>query len=86
MDNGRAYAVIFLDLKNAFDTINHDIIIKKLHCHSISESKLEFFRSYLSNKKQCCSVNGKVLDNKDITYGVPQGSILGPLLIYYLCK
>ena len=80
MDNGRANAVIFLDLKKAFDTVNHDIIIQKLHCYGITGDELKFLRSYLSNRKQCCSVNGRVSDNEDIACGVPQGSILGPLL------
>ena len=80
MDNGRANAVIFLDLKKAFDTVNHDIIIQKLHCYGITGDELKFFRSYLSNRKQCCSVNGRVSDYEDIACGVPQGSILGPLL------
>ena len=79
MDNGRASAVIFLDLRKAFDTVNHDIIIQKLHCYGITKDELKFFRSYLSNRKQCCSVTGRVSDYEDIKC-VPQGSILGPLL------
>ena len=81
MNNSRANAVIFLDLKKAFDTVNHDIIIQKLHCYGITGDELKFFRSYLSNRKQCCSNNGRVSDYEDIaSCGVPQGSILGPLL------
>ena len=80
MDNCRANAVIFLDLKKAFDTLNHDIIIKKLHCYGITGDELKFFRSHVSNRKQCCSDSGRVSDYEDIACGVPQGSILGPLL------
>ena len=57
IDNGRANAVILLDLKKAFDTVNHDITVQKLHSYGISENELKFFRSYLSKTKQCCSVN-----------------------------
>ena len=59
---------------------NHDIIIKKLPCYGITGDELKFFRSYLSKRKQCFSVNGRVSDDEDIAFGVPQGSILGPLL------
>ena len=80
MDNGRANAVIFVDLKTAFDTVNHDIILQKLHCYGITGDEVKFFRSYLSNRKQWCSVNGTASDYEDITCGVPQGSMPGPLL------
>ena len=70
----------FSGSKKAFDTVSHDIIIQKLHCYGITGDELKFFRSYLSNRKQCCSVNGRVSDYEDIACGVPQGSILGPLL------
>ena len=56
------------------------MIIQKLQCYGITGDELKFFRSYLSNRKQCCSVNGRVSDYEDITCGVPQGSILDPLL------
>ena len=80
MDNGRANAVIFLDLKKDFDTVNHDIIIQKLHCYGITGDELKFFRSYLSNRKQRYSVDGRVSDYENVACGVPKGSILGPLL------
>ena len=66
MDNGRANAVIFLDLEKAFDTVNHDIIIQKVHCYGITGGELKIFRSYLSNRKQCCSFSGRVSDYEDI--------------------
>ena len=83
MDNGRANAVIFLDLKKTFDTVNHDIIIQKLHCCGITGDELKFFRSYLSNRKQCCSVNGRVSDYEDIVWCVTRLNS-GPTIIYYL--
>ena len=67
--------------RKAFDTIDHQILIKKLSQYSIQDDEFNFFESYLENKTQCCSVNGKLSDRQKTEYGVPQGSILGPLLL-----
>ena len=85
IDNGSMNSVVFLDIRNAFDTIDHQIVIKKLSQYGIQDDELNFFQSYLENRIQCCSVNGKLSDRQKIEYGVPQGSIIGPLLfIIYL--
>ena len=80
MDNGHSNAVIFLDLKKAFDTVDHNILLQKLASYGMSADELQFFKSYLTNRTQCCSVNGKMSPFSNLTYGIPQGSILGPLL------
>ena len=80
IDNGNMNSVVFLDIRKAFDTIDHQILIKKLSQYGIQDDELNFFESYLENRTQCCSVNGKLSDRQKIEYGVPQGSILGPLL------
>ena len=80
IDNGSMNSVVFLDIRKAFDTIDHQILIKKLSQYGIQDDELNFFESYLENRKRCCSVNGKLSDRQKIEYGVPQGSILGPLL------
>ena len=71
---------IFLDFAKAFDTVNHEILIKKLEYYGVSGKTLGLFQSYLSNRTQVVEVNGKVSEKGLIKHGVPQGSILGPLL------
>ena len=71
---------IFCDLKKAFDTCNHKILISKLEKYGIKNIELTWFKSYLENRKQFVSIKEKCSPLLDITLGVPQGSILGPLL------
>ena len=80
IDNNLINGVVFLDLKKAFDSVNHLILIEKLRRYGILGKNLEFFISYLTNRKQKCQVNGHISDQKAVCCGVPQGSILGPLL------
>ena len=71
---------IFCDLKKAFDTCNHKILLSKFKKYGIEGCELEWFRSYLTNRKQFVSVGNYSSLLLDISLGVPQGSILGPLL------
>ena len=71
---------IFIDLSEAFDIVDQKILMKKLELYGIKDCKLRWFESYLSNRKQFITYGDKQTNIETITCGVPQGSILGPLL------
>ncbi len=80
LDDGKSVCSLFIDLTKAFDTVNHDILIEKLGCYGLSSSALSVIRDYLKNRMQFVQLgehNSKLLK---VTCGVPQGSVLGPLL------
>ena len=80
MDAGKVGGVVFLDLKKAFDTVNHTILLRKLSSIGVSDESKNWFRSYLTDRSQRTKVGSKLSDSKCISHEVPQGSILGPLL------
>lgn len=84
LDEGNYVLGIYLDLTKAFDTVDHEILLYKLAHYGIRGHANDFFRSYLTNRKQFTYINGKESSTKEMKYGVPQGSVLGPLffLIY----
>ena len=80
MENNEYSLGIFLDLAKAFDTVDHQILIAKLDRYGIRGKALDWFRSYLDNRQQQVVCNEKLSSFKILEFGVPQGSILGPLL------
>ena len=79
-DNGQLACEIFLDLEKAFDTVSHDILLEILNHYGIRGIENDWFRSYLSGRTQFVSINGFNSDYKTVKYGVPHGSVVGPLL------
>jgi hypothetical protein len=80
IDRGEYAVGVFLDFSKAFDTVDHKILIGKLYHYGIRGTPLEWIQSYLSNREQMTTYNGFSSPKRTISCGVPQGSILGPLL------
>ncbi len=80
-DHGCISLLVLLDLSTAFDTIDHNVLLNRLeNVVGISGSALAWFKSYLSDRHQFVAVNEEVSYRSQVQYGVPQGSVLGPLL------
>ena len=79
-DEGLLTGMILIDLQKAFDTIDHEILLQKLKVIKFSETTINWFKSYISKRIFLVSMENKVSDFGEISCGVPQGSILGPLL------
>ena len=81
MDNGQLSSIVFLDIRKAFNSIHHNILLHKLKDQfGISDIELRWSESYINNWEQVCIVNNLMSSSKRIVSGVPRGSILGPLL------
>ena len=80
IENGEIVVGVYLDFSKAFDTVDHDIILTKLYHYGIRGNALQWFKSYMSERKQFVTYNGTSSSMKTIYCGVPQGYILGPIL------
>ena len=80
LDVGNIGCGIFVDLQKAFDTVEHDIFLSKLEHYGVRGLANKWFKSYLSNRKQYVSINGYHSNLADVKFGLPQGSVLDPLL------
>ena len=80
LDNSELVGVVLVDFRKAFDLVDHNILMKKLELYKFNQISLNWFRSYLSDRKQTVSFKNIASARETVKYRVPQGSILGPLL------
>ena len=80
LDDGHTVATVMIDLSKAFDTINHGLLLEKLNAYGIRGTELSWFTDYLTGRKQRVVLEGEYSNWAKVKMGVPQGSILGPLL------
>ena len=80
INNSETVSTVFLDLTKAFDLVNHKLLFKKLAAYQLSSNTQLWFQSYLTSRSQQVNISGKLSDPQHISIGVPQGSVLGPLL------
>ena len=71
---------LMVDLKKAFDTVDHNILLCKLSCYGVSGNALQLLKSYLIDRTQRSYINGVLSTEQYVSCGIPQGSILGPFL------
>ena len=79
LDEGGAFGTLLTDLFKAFDCLPHELLIAKLHAYRVDIPSLKLLHSYLTKRKQRVKLNGTFSSWSEIIFGVPQGSILGPL-------
>ena len=86
IDSGNFVISVFLDFKKAFDTVDHKILLSKFNFYGINRVSQEWLKSYLSEKNQITVIDGITSSSSSISHGVPQGSVLGPLLFLIFIK
>ena len=84
MDAGKLNGSVFIDLNKAFDTADHNFLLRKLYCDGVDGNAFQFLQSYLTDRTQRCYVNAVLSTEQYVSCGIPQGSILGPLFIIYI--
>ena len=80
IDNKKMFGALLTDLSKAFNCLSHDLLIAKLNAYRFNIAALRFVQNYLSNRRQRTKINSDFSLWQEILFGVPQGSILGPLL------
>ena len=86
VDKGKSFGALLTDLSKAFDCLSHELLLVKLHAYGFSIAALRLIHSYVTNRWQRTKINMSYSSGEEIIFGVPQGSILGPLLFkIFLC-
>ena len=80
IDNNKAVFSMYLDFRKAFDSINHSILLEKLHFYGVRGLAYKWFKSYLADRRQYVHINGTKFSLRMLSHSIPQGSNLGPLL------
>ena len=86
LNMGHKVGVMYMDLSKAFDSLNHDLIITKLKCYGLDQNAVEFFRSYYSNRYQCCKINSTLGNWRKIIDGVPLGIYTASFFLQHIFK
>ena len=86
MDKGLLTGNVFIDLKKAFDTVDHSTLLRKLCYYGIQGKLLSWFESYLANRRQQCYVNGVLFNEGHVNCGVPQGSNIRSVTVFNICQ
>ena len=84
IDEDKFACGVFIDLQKAFDTVDHGILLSKLNHYGVRGASYQWFKSYLTGRKQYTTISYLKSDLRSINYGVPQGSVLGPILFLLL--
>ena len=80
INKGKTFGALLTDLSKAFDCCDHELLIAKLNAYGLTLPALKLMQYYLSNRKQITKINSSHSEWLEIIFGVPQGSVLGPLL------
>ena len=83
MDQNKISVIVLLDMSKVFDSIRHDFMLRKLRKVGVSESACDWFENYLSQRQQVVKFQNTVSDPLPLTIGVPQGSIMGPVMFTF---
>ena len=86
MDKGLFTGVVMIDLRKAFDIVDHKLLLKKLQVYGLNTNYLKWFQSYLSGRYEKVCVDRKLSEPLGVHSGVPQGSIVGPALFLLFIK